>query len=159
HRGAPPVQPCRQNPRHRLQGALERPDRGCQVVDVGRHGRRLGGRSGPADGPFGRVEGEGPHRGPADAAILTEDREEAAMTAKADSTPEEWQAVLEGPPSAGMIVVTAQRGGTIRETMAMAKTYVEARRQHGESEPLDEIASAKPEIDHTRYHSAEELRE
>src|SRR5439155_24208797 len=76
-----------------------------------------------------------------------------------DFTPEEWQVVLEGPPSAGMIVVTAQRGGTLRETIAMAKAYVEARKQHGDSELLDEIASAKPEIDHTRYHSAEELKE
>jgi hypothetical protein len=81
------------------------------------------------------------------------------MTAKADFTPEEWQVVLEGPPSAGMTVVTAQRGGTFRETIAMAKAYVEARKQHGESELLDEIVSAKPEIDHTRYHSAEELKE
>ena len=81
------------------------------------------------------------------------------MTGKADFTPEEWQVVLEGPPSAGMIVVTAQRGGTFRETIAMAKAYVEARKQHGDSELLDEIVSAKPEIDHTRYRSAEELRE
>src|ERR671930_1967524 len=81
------------------------------------------------------------------------------MTAKADFAPEEWQVVLEGPPSAGMIVVTAQRGGTFRETIAMAKAYVEARKQHGESELLDEIVSAKPEVDHTRYHSAEELKE
>jgi len=81
------------------------------------------------------------------------------MTAKADFTPEEWQVVLEGPPSAGMIVVTAQRGGTFRETISIAKSYMEARKQHGESELLDEIVSAKPEIDHTRYHSVEELKE
>ena len=81
------------------------------------------------------------------------------MTAKSDFSPEEWQAVLEGPPSAGMILVTAQRGGTIRETMAMAKAYVEARKQHGDSELLDEIVAAKPEIDHTRYHSVDELKE
>jgi hypothetical protein len=86
-------------------------------------------------------------------------REEGEMTARADFTPEEWQAVLQGPPSAGMIVVTAQRGGTVRETIAMAKAYVEARKQHGESELLDEIVSAKPEVDHARYHSAEELKE
>ena len=81
------------------------------------------------------------------------------MTGKSDFTQEEWQVVLEGPPSAGMIVVTAQRRGTFRETIAMAKAYVEARQHHGESELLDEIVSAKPEIDHTRYHSAEELKE
>ncbi len=81
------------------------------------------------------------------------------MTAKADFTEQEWETILEGPPSAGMIVVTAQRGGTIRETFAIAKAYVEARQQHGQSELLDEIVSAKPEMDHTRYHSSEELKE
>jgi hypothetical protein len=81
------------------------------------------------------------------------------MTRKADFTEQEWELVLEGPPSAGMIVVTAQRGGTIRETLAIAKAYGEARQQHGESELLDEIVAAKPELDHTRYHSVEELKQ
>src|SRR5438876_4299046 len=81
------------------------------------------------------------------------------MTGKADFSPEEWETVVQGPPTAGMIVVTAQRGGTFRETLAIAKAYVEAREHHGESELLDEIVSAKPAIDHTRYHSAEELKE
>ena len=80
------------------------------------------------------------------------------MTSKSDFTTEEWQLVLEGPPSAGMIVVTAQRGGSLRETIAMAKSYVEARQQHGKSELLDDIVAAKPERDHTHYHSLEELK-
>ena len=80
------------------------------------------------------------------------------MTTKAAFSPEEWKVVLEGPPSAGLIVITAARGGTFRETYAMSKAYVEARAEHGESELLDEITAAKPEADHTRYHSAEELR-
>jgi hypothetical protein len=81
------------------------------------------------------------------------------MTTKADFTQEEWELILEGPPSAGMIVITAQRGGTFRESFAMAKAYVEARQQHGGSELVDEIVAAKPERDHTRYHSAEELKQ
>ena len=81
------------------------------------------------------------------------------MTRKADFTPEEWDVVLEGPPSAGMIVITAQRGGTIRETFSMGKAYAEARRQHGQSELLDEIVAAKLEIDRARYGSPEELRD
>ena len=80
------------------------------------------------------------------------------MTTKSAFSPEEWKVVLEGPPSAGMIVITAARGGMFRETYAMSKAYAEARAQHGESELLDEITAAKPEMDHTRYHSAEELR-
>ena len=81
------------------------------------------------------------------------------MTTKAAFSPEEWKVVLEGPPTAGMIVISAARGGTFRETIAMSKAYAEARAEHGESELLDEIVSAKPEMDHTRYHSAEELRD
>jgi hypothetical protein len=81
------------------------------------------------------------------------------MTGKADFTEGEWKVVIEGPPTAGMIVVTAARGGAIRETFAIAKAYVEARQQHGASQLLDEIVAAKPEIDHTRYHSLEELRQ
>jgi hypothetical protein len=81
------------------------------------------------------------------------------MTGKADFTEEEWKLVLEGPPSAGVIVLTAQRGGSFRETFAIAKSYAEARQQHGQSQLLDEIAATKPEVDHTRYRSAEELRE
>src|ERR1700759_1342274 len=82
-----------------------------------------------------------------------------AMTAKSDFSTEEWKLILEAPPSAGMIVVTAQRGGSFRESIAMAKAYVEARKQHGESELLDEIVAAKPERDHTHYHSADELKQ
>jgi hypothetical protein len=58
-----------------------------------------------------------------------------------------------------MIVVTAQRGGSFRETVAMAKAYAEARQHHGESELLDEIVAAKPERDHTHFHSFEELKQ
>lgn len=81
------------------------------------------------------------------------------MTGKADFTQDEWKLVLEAPPSAGLIVVTAQKGGTFRETIAIAKAYTEARQEHGESELLDEITAAKPERDHTHYHSPEELKQ
>jgi hypothetical protein len=84
---------------------------------------------------------------------------EHGMTTKAAFSPEEWKTVREGPPTAGTIVVTAARGGMFRETIAMSKAYVEARSQHGESELLDEIVAARPEVDHTRYHSPQELRE
>ena len=80
------------------------------------------------------------------------------MTTKSAFSPEEWTVVLEGPSSAGMIVITASHGGMFRETYAMSKAYAEARAQHGESELLDEITAAKPKTDHTKYHTAEELR-
>ena len=81
------------------------------------------------------------------------------MTGKADFTEDEWKLVLEGPPSAGLIVIASDRGGSIRESFSMAKAYTEARKQHGESQLLDEIVSAKPEMDHTRYKTPEELKE
>jgi hypothetical protein len=81
------------------------------------------------------------------------------MTTKAAFSPEEWTSVLQGPPSAGMIVVNAASGGMFRETMAMSKAYVEARAMHGQSELLDEIVAAKPKMDHTMYHSIDELKD
>ena len=79
------------------------------------------------------------------------------MTTKAAFSPEEWNVVIEGPTTAGMMVVTASRGGTFRETYAMSKAYAEARSHHGQSELLDEIVSTRPQSDHTRTHSSEEL--
>jgi hypothetical protein len=81
------------------------------------------------------------------------------MTGKADFTEEEWTQILEGPTSAGLVVVASDRGGSIRETFSMAKVYAEARQQHGESELLDEVVAAKPEIDRTRAQSPEDLKE
>jgi hypothetical protein len=77
------------------------------------------------------------------------------MTGKTDFTQEEWDLVREGPTTAGMVVLTAERGGTFRETWALAKTYAEARKQYGESELLDALVNDKPET--KRYGSPEEL--
>jgi hypothetical protein len=85
--------------------------------------------------------------------------QESGMTTKAAFSPEEWTVLLEAPPAAGMMVITASHGGTFRETIAMSKAYAEARAEHGDSELLDEIVAAKPKVDHTRYHSPEELRD
>jgi hypothetical protein len=81
------------------------------------------------------------------------------MTTKADFTDEEWKQVLEGPTSAGMIVATAERGGTFRETFAMAGAYTDARKEHGASELLDEIVTHRPKAERIRAHSKEELKD
>ena len=81
------------------------------------------------------------------------------MTGKADFTEEEWELVAEGPVVGGMIVLTAQGGGSFRETWAMSKAYAEARSKHGESQLLDELVSSKPEYDRHRYETPEQLRE
>ncbi|HUH81479.1 MAG TPA: hypothetical protein VLZ06_09145 [Solirubrobacteraceae bacterium] len=81
------------------------------------------------------------------------------MSSKQDFTEQEWEQIIAGPPGAGMLVITAQRGGMFKETLSMAKAYAEARQQHGQSELLDEIVGTKPKLDHSRYHSPEELRD
>lgn len=81
------------------------------------------------------------------------------MTKKADFNAEEWSLVLEAPPIAGLIVITAQRGGTLRESISLGKAYAEAREAHGNSELLDSIVAERPEMDPKKYGSMEELRE
>jgi hypothetical protein len=86
-------------------------------------------------------------------------RREEEMTGKSAFTEEEWKAILEGPPIAGMLVVTAESGGSFRETFALAKAYAEAREEHGESELLDDIVSTKPQFDRHKFGSQEELKQ
>jgi len=81
------------------------------------------------------------------------------MTTSKDFTEQEWEEVREAPTMAGMLVATTERGGIFKETLSMAKAYAEARQQHGQSELLDEIVAAKPNVDHTRFSSPEELRD
>ena len=77
------------------------------------------------------------------------------MTDKDAFTEEEWELVREGPPTAGMVALTAEKGGSFRETWALAKFYAEARKEHGESELLDALVAEKPDV--KRYSSSEEL--
>ena len=79
------------------------------------------------------------------------------MTTKSDFTPDEWKLVQEGPATAGMLLLTAESGGTFRETFALARAYTDARKQHGQSELLDEVVASKPEFDRHRYKTSEEL--
>ena len=69
------------------------------------------------------------------------------MTAKADFNAEEWSTVVDGPLYAGMRVIAADRGGTMREGLAMSRVYQEARGGHGESELLDELVKSPPVVD------------
>jgi hypothetical protein len=79
------------------------------------------------------------------------------MTGKADFTEEEWELVREGPTSAGMYALMASKGGSFRESWALAKTYAEARQTRGESELLDTLVADKPAT--KRYSSVEQLEQ
>ena len=55
------------------------------------------------------------------------------MTSKADFNAEDWATVVDGPLYAGLRVIAADRGGTLRESMAMGRVYQEARAGHSEA--------------------------
>ena len=76
------------------------------------------------------------------------------MTSKADFNAEEWDKVVEGPLLAGLRVVTADKGGRIRESLAMGKVYAEARKQEGESELLEALVTSQPALDQERARAA-----
>ena len=79
------------------------------------------------------------------------------MATKADFNAEEWSTIVEAPVLAGMRVVAADRGGTIRESLAIGKVYAQARQAHGASEFLDELASSPPAVDTQRLQGAGDL--
>jgi len=81
------------------------------------------------------------------------------MTTQTAFSEEEWKLILEGPSGAGFTVILAQRGGTFRETISMAKAYAEAQQQHGGSELIDAIVAQKPKADRAHSHSFDELRD
>ena len=79
------------------------------------------------------------------------------MTKKADFNAEEWATVAEAPVLAGMRLVAASRGGTIRESLAVGKVYAKARQEHGESDLLDELVAAPPSPDPGQLRSSGDI--
>ena len=76
------------------------------------------------------------------------------MTTKADFNAEDWSTVVDGPLYAGLRVIAADRGGTLRESMAMGRVYQEARAKQGASPLLDELIKSPPAIDAERLKAA-----
>jgi hypothetical protein len=76
------------------------------------------------------------------------------MTTKAEFNAEEWSTIAAGPLYAGMRVISADRGGTLRESLAMGRVYQAAREHHGESELLDELVKSPPSIDPNQVREA-----
>ncbi len=79
------------------------------------------------------------------------------MTEKADFNAEEWSLLTEAPALAGVMVTTATRGGTLRESLAVGKLYAKSREEHSGSGLLGEILASPPAPDMKRYGSPEEL--
>lgn len=81
------------------------------------------------------------------------------MATKADFDAQEWQTVIEGPALAGLIVITTERGGTIRESVAMARTYEEALKEHQGHDLLGEIVDKAPQVGPREFSTAQELHD
>ncbi len=79
------------------------------------------------------------------------------MTKKADFNAEEWSTLVEAPLLAGLRVIAADRGGTLRESVAMGKVYAQVRQQHGQSELLDDLVASPPGVDQERVRAAGDL--
>ena len=69
------------------------------------------------------------------------------MATKDDFTPDEWEAISDGPVYVGMMLITASKGGTFRETFSMSKAWAEARQRQGGSQLLDAIVAESPKLD------------
>src|SRR3954452_13312182 len=69
------------------------------------------------------------------------------MTSRMEFTPEEWSAVAEAPLMAAARVVAAERGGTVRENLAIRRVYAAARELRGESALLDDLVASSPPAD------------
>jgi hypothetical protein len=79
------------------------------------------------------------------------------MASKEDFNAVEWDSVVNAPAIAGLTVVAAQRGGTVREGLAMAKAYAEAAKQHGSSDLVGAIVSSRPDLAPREFSSVDDL--
>jgi hypothetical protein len=67
------------------------------------------------------------------------------MTTKSEFNAEEWERVARAPALAGVMVALADRGGTVRESLALGKAYAAARRDGG-SELIEQLLASPPQL-------------
>ncbi len=80
------------------------------------------------------------------------------MTTKSEFNAEEWTKVAQAPALAALMVMVADRGGAIRESIALGKAYAEARRDEG-SEFTKELVSSPPQLNPAEMGQPDQLRE
>jgi hypothetical protein len=76
------------------------------------------------------------------------------VTSKSAFNAEEWETIAEAPVFAGLRVVAASKGGTIRESLAVAKLYAHAREKQGDGELLDQLVASAPPVNTEAVRSA-----
>jgi len=80
------------------------------------------------------------------------------MTAKAEFNADEWSAVAGAPLMSAMMVIAAERGGSVRESVAFAKAYGEAR-EHYDGELMSALLASPPAAAVQRPDSPADLAE
>lgn len=81
------------------------------------------------------------------------------MTGKAQFNAEEWSVIVGAPLLTAMLVIAADKGGSVRETMAVSRAYTTAREQHDGRELLGALLSTPPTVDPaSRPRTPEDLR-
>ena len=79
------------------------------------------------------------------------------MTRKEQFNAEEWERLAQGPPLAAILVITASRGGSMRESLSAGEVYAEARKDKDAPELIAELLASRPTVDPGRASSPEEL--
>jgi hypothetical protein len=80
------------------------------------------------------------------------------MTTKSEFNAEEWERVAQAPALGAMMVMLADRGGAIRESLAVGKAYAEARRD-ADGELLEALVGSAPQLDPASVGAPDQLPE
>ena len=79
------------------------------------------------------------------------------MTTKSEFNADEWDRVAQAPALAALMVMFADRGGVVRESIALGKAYAEARSAGG-SELTKELVASPPRLNPAEMGGADQLR-
>ena len=79
------------------------------------------------------------------------------MTTKSEFNADEWERVAQAPALAALAVIVADRGGVIRESIALGKVYAEARSQGG-SELIQALVESPPRLNPSEMGPADQIR-
>lgn len=78
------------------------------------------------------------------------------MTTRRAFNAEEWDAVVAAPAVAGLAVVASERGGTLRESLALGRAYAAVLRE-GATELVQEVVNSAPSLSPQQLGAREDL--
>lgn len=81
------------------------------------------------------------------------------MTAKAEFNAEEWSVVVGAPLLGATMVIAADKGGSVRESVAVARAYTEAKDQGEGGEFMSALLSTPPAASANKPATREELHD